>query len=201
MKSGRLVSIAVGQAAALRVEDQTVMSGICKTPVSTLDDPRPVEVRPLGLAGDEQVDLTVHGGRDKAVYMYPAAHYAFWHTVRAQALQREDALPFGFLGENLTVEGIDEQSIWIGDELRIGDASFWVSGPRSPCYKFNTRMGFKHAAKMMWQSGYTGWYLMVKQEAPIRAGDAVALHAGPRELSLAQQHDFTRRKAIARQLL
>jgi MOSC domain-containing protein YiiM len=90
----------------------TVVSGIRKSAVSTLAEPTRIDVGPLGLVGDEQADLTVHGGRDKAVYAFPIEHYPVWQTMRAQATTIDEPLPPGFMGENLTVEGLLENRVW-----------------------------------------------------------------------------------------
>ena len=199
----KIIAINVGAVAPLFVASrdaagtrESVMSGIRKSAVSTLAKPDAIELRPLGLAGDEQADLTVHGGRDKALYAYPIEHYATWQTIRMQATHVDEPLPSGFLGENLTVEGLFENRVWIGDVLEIGgsnqsDASpvrLRVTAPREPCFKFNARMGFKHAARMMVQSGYTGFYLEVLQTGQLRAGDAIRLIAGARELTVEDMH-------------
>lgn len=144
----------------------------------------PVAVRRLGLAGDEQADLSVHGGLDKAVYAYPVEHYPFWTAQRAAA-RHAAPLVHGALGENLTLAGLTEDQIWIGDRLHVGSALLEVTEPRQPCYKFNAVMGFPHASKQMMQAGCTGFYLKVVEEGEVRAGDALALVPGPRDVSLA----------------
>ena len=199
-----IVSINVALAAPLFVAAsngsantrETVMSGIRKSPVSTLSDPRAVEVRWLGFAGDEQADLSVHGGRDKAVYAYPVEHYPTWRTIRQQAAHIDEDLPYGFAGENLTIAGLFENRVWIGDVLEIGGAKeegtsalrLRVTAPREPCFKFNARMGFKHAARMMVQSGYTGFYLEVLTTGKMAAGDAIRVVPGAREVTVEEMH-------------
>lgn len=140
----------------------------------------------LGLAGDEQADQTVHGGLSKAIYAYPAAHYAFWQTVRAQARVASfgETLPPGALGENLTLDGALESGLWIGDRLRFADCVLAVSEPRRPCFKFNAAMGFTQASKLMAQSGYCGSYLAVVEPGSIGPGDTAELLPGPREVNL-----------------
>jgi MOSC domain-containing protein YiiM len=179
----RLLSLNLGLACPLQVGHRSVLSGIVKTPHEG-----PVEVRPLGLAGDEQADLSVHGGLTKAVYAYPVEHYAFWQTVRAQAgvAAWGEALPPGALGENLTLEGLLETQVWIGDVLRFPDCDLAVSEPRYPCDKFNAVMGFKHAARLMVQSGWCGWYLGVLVPGTISAGQDFELIPGPREVGIAE---------------
>lgn len=144
-----------------------------------------IAVRPLGLAGDEQADPTVHGGLAKAVYAYPQAHYAFWQTVRGQA-KVAGALQPGDCGENLTLAGLLESQVWIGDVLRFADCELVVSEPRYPCFKFNAHMGFNQAAKLMAQSGWCGFYLSVKREGTLTAGQAFELIAGPREVGIVE---------------
>ena len=146
----------------------------------------PVAVAPLGLAGDEQADLTVHGGLSKAVYAYPHEHAAFWRTVRAQArvaLWDDEIVP-GLFGENLTIEGVTEERLWIGDRLVLPGCVLAVSEPRYPCAKFGAAMGFAQAVRLMWQSGYCGSYLAVVEGGQVQAGDAFELVPGPREVNL-----------------
>jgi MOSC domain-containing protein YiiM len=179
----RVVSVNVGQAVPLDVGDRRVLSAIGKRPVAGR-----VAVRPLGLAGDEQADLSVHGGPGKAVYAYPIEHLPFWRTVRAQArvsLWDEDVPP-GRLGENLSIEGLLEADAFIGDRLRFPDCEFAVSEPRFPCFKFNAAMGFRHAARMMSESGWCGFYLAVIVPGTIGAGDTFEHLHGPREVGIAE---------------
>ena len=144
-----------------------------------------VAVGPLGLQGDEQADLSVHGGLAKAVYAYPQEHHAFWATVRQQA-QVGGALQPGDFGENLTITGLLEAKAWLGDVLRFPDCELVVSEPRYPCFKFNAHMGFNQAAKLMAQSGYCGFYLAVKREGTIAAGEVFELIPGPREVGVVE---------------
>ena len=176
-----VLSVNVAAARPLLTLQGEVMSAIRKAPVAG-----PVAVGPLGLAGDEQADLSVHGGLAKAVYAYPVTHHAFWRTVRAQAKVAgwEDALPPGLFGENLLIEGLDETRLWIGDHLVFPDAELVVSEPRYPCFKFNAAMGFSKAAKLMTESGYCGAYLAVLGAGSITAGQAFELVPGPREVGL-----------------
>ena len=158
-----------------------VQSAIRKRPVEG-----PVAVHVLGLEGDEQADLTVHGGLSKAVYAYPTEHYPFWQTVRAQAGLSgwDDTLPFGAMGENLSLRGLLEKQVWLGDRLRFADCELVVTEPRQPCFKFNATMGFNQATKLMAQSGYCGFYLAVHQTGTLTAGEAFELLPGPREVSI-----------------
>ena len=129
----------VGTARRLKVGERSVLTAIGKTSVTG-----PVAVGPLGLAGDEQADLSVHGGLAKAVYAYPAAHYAFWQAQRRErgVSLFDEALPPGFMGENLTIDGPLEHEVFVGDEWHFPDCVLRVAAPREPCFKFNAVMGF-----------------------------------------------------------
>jgi MOSC domain-containing protein YiiM len=177
----RVLSVNVGEATEMLVGGRPTLSAIGKRP-----SPAPVPVSILGLAGDEQADLSVHGGVAKAVYAYPSEHFAFWQTVRAQARAAawDAPVPAGLLGENLTLQGLTEDRLWIGDLLHLPDAVLSVSEPRFPCAKFCAVMGFAQAARMMSQSGYCGAYLGVVRPGHVRAGDAIRLERGPREVNL-----------------
>jgi MOSC domain-containing protein YiiM len=170
---------------------QSVMSAIRKVPLSGR-----VTVNRLGIAGDERADMSVHGGLDKAVYLYPLEHYAFWVASRERVLRRQESLPFGAMGENLTTEGLLESELWVGDSLEIGELLLEVTEPRAPCFKFAARMGYPQAIKHMLQSGFTGVYLKVITPAEITAGEIIRVLPGPREVSIA---DINRQRLKGRQ--
>jgi MOSC domain-containing protein YiiM len=178
-----LTSVNVGRARTIEIRGRAVLSGIGKRGVEG-----PVSVGPLGLAGDEQADTTVHGGPSKAVYAYPLEHYPFWQTVRAQARVAGwgEALTPGSLGENLTLTGLLESEVWIGDVLRFPDCDLAVSEPRYPCDKFNAAMGFDHAAKLMVANGWCGFYLAVRVAGTLTAGQTFELLPGPREVGIGE---------------
>ncbi|MDE2399318.1 MAG: MOSC domain-containing protein, partial [Burkholderiales bacterium] len=177
----KVLSVNRAQARPIRIGERSVLTAIDKRAVAG-----PVAVGPLGLEGDEQADLSVHGGLSKAVYAYPQEHYAFWRTVRAQARVAlwDEALAPGAMGENLSLEGLLEDQLWIGDRLRLPNCLLAVSEPRQPCFKFNAAMGFKQASKLMAESGYCGAYLAVVESGSVAAGDSIELIPGPREVNL-----------------
>lgn len=181
MTPTRLLSVNLSLAREVEIGGRKVMTGIGKRPT-----PQRVAVRPLGLEGDEQADLTVHGGLSKAVYAYPSEHYPFWQTVRAQAKAAlwDEALPPGSIGENLTLAGLLEQQVWIGDVLRFPDCELAVSEPRFPCFKFNAAMGFSQAAKLMAANGWCGFYLAVRVAGTLQAGESFQVVPGPREVGI-----------------
>jgi MOSC domain-containing protein YiiM len=163
----KVLAVSVGRPREVIWRGRAVETSIFKTPVAG-----PVGVKRLNLEGDKQSDLTVHGGAEKAVYVYPSEHYQFW---RGELPGVE--LPWGAFGENLTTEGLDE-NIHIGDRLLIGSASFVVTQPRMPCYKLALRFDRLDMVKRFLQSGRTGFYLSVSQEGELAAGDSVTLQPG-----------------------
>jgi MOSC domain-containing protein YiiM len=135
-----------------------------------------VAVGRLGLDGDAQADLTVHGGPDKAVYLYPGTHYAWWRD----ALPEHSALlQGGGFGENLTVSGLDEDTTCIGDVVDVGSAQLQVTQFRQPCFKLALYFGDRRVPQAMVRSGRSGWYARVIREGTIGHGDAVVLAARP----------------------
>lgn len=178
-----LLSLQVAQARRIQISGRSVLTAIHKLPV--VGD---VAVKPLGLQGDEQADLSVHGGLDKAVYAYPSEHYPFWRDARKQlgVAGFDDALPFGSMGENLSLQGLLETEVWVGDVLRFQNCSLRVTQPREPCYKFNAAMGFSTAAKRMAQSGFCGFYLAVDQPGKLHTGESFELLPGQRRLRITE---------------
>jgi MOSC domain-containing protein YiiM len=181
--SRRLLSLNVGAARATDINGRQVLTAIGKRGVAG-----PLAVRPLGLTGDEQADLSVHGGLSKAVYAYPSEHYPFWQTVRAQAKVSlwDEPLPPGAMGENLTLAGVLENQVCVGDVLRFPDCELAVSEPRFPCFKFNAAMGFKQALQMMQANAWCGFYLTVRVPGSLQAGQAFELVHGPREVGITE---------------
>ncbi|WP_296445202.1 MOSC domain-containing protein [Rhodoferax sp. UBA5149] len=178
-----VLSIQTAQARRVQINERAILTAIHKLPVSGA-----VSVMPMGLAGDEQADLSVHGGLDKAVYAYPFEHYPFWQVARAQAGVSgiDESLPFGAVGENLTLRGVLETDVWVGDVLKFASCELRVTQPREPCYKFNAVMGYNGAAKAMAQNGCCGFYLAVDQPGRLSAGESFELIPGPRRLRITE---------------
>lgn len=179
----QLLSIQTARARRVMIQGRSVLTAIHKQPVLGA-----VAVQPLGLAGDEQADLSVHGGLDKAVYAYPSEHYPLWQAARQAAglTGIDDALPWGSMGENLTLSGLLEHDVWVGDVWRFANCALRVTQPREPCYKFNAAMGFNTAAKTMAQQGCCGFYLAVQEPGSLQAGELFEVIPGKRGLSIAQ---------------
>ena len=182
----RIVSINIGRPREMFHEGRMIRTGIFKAPV-----PGRVRVNALNIDGDEQADLSVHGGADKAIYAYPAEHYEFWR----KELPGTD-LPWGSFGENITIEGIVEKQIHIGDRLCAGTVELVVTQPRLPCYKLNAKFEREDMVKRFLRSRRTGFYVSVAREGEIAAGDALHfLSRDEHEVTIA---DITRLYAFDR---
>lgn len=188
----KLVSISAGKVAPLfgnhHPDYKSVASAIRKHTVSTSANPTPVEITGLGVKGDEQADLSVHGGMEKAIYVYTAEHYAFWNELLTRETKKPVNLQHGAIGENFTIEGLLETEVFVGDILHIGALEFAVVKLREPCFKFNATLGYKGASKAMLQSGFSGWYLRVIKPGIVAAGAPISITAGARDISIAQQN-------------
>jgi MOSC domain-containing protein YiiM len=159
----KLISVNVGLPREVLWKGKSVSTGIFKEPVAGS-----VILRSLNLDGDAQADLTVHGGVDKAVYVYPVEHYAYWRS----ELPEMD-LPYGMFGENLTTEGLLEHEVNIGDRFRIGTAEAIVTQPRMPCYKLGIKFGRTDIVKRFLESRLTGFYFSVLREGTVSVGERV----------------------------
>ncbi len=159
----KLVSLNVGKPQVVLWNGKSVLTGIFKEPVTGR-----IPLRQFNLEGDAQADLSVHGGATKAVYAYPSEHYEYW---RREFPDMD--LPSGIFGENLTVEGLDEESLHIGDRLRIGTAELIVTEPRMPCFKLGVRFGRMDIVKRFLDSRRSGFYLAVEREGDVGAGDTI----------------------------
>jgi MOSC domain-containing protein YiiM len=188
----RLLSISTGKVMPLfgnhHPDYKSVASAIHKKSISNLENPMPVEIHSLGVKGDEQADLSVHGGIEKAIYVYPAEHYTFWNELLTRETKKPTLLEHGAIGENFTIEGLLETEVFVGDKLLIDDLEFAVVKLREPCFKFNATVGYKGASKAMVQSGFCGWYLRVLRTGTLAAGAQITLIPGARDTSIAQQN-------------
>ena len=155
----KLVSVNVGLPREIEWKGKIVRTSIFKAPLSG-----PVRVAKLNLEGDQQSDLTVHGGIDKAVYAYPSEHYPFW-----QGELPDMDLPWGVFGENFTTKGLLEDAVHIGDRFRAGSAELVVTQPRMPCFKLGIRFNRPDMVKRFLESGRTGFYFAVLKEGEVKA--------------------------------
>ena len=160
----RVASVNTSPGTIIEWRGRRVLTGIFKRPV--IDR---VDVRREGLVGDRQGDLTVHGGELKAVYSYSTANYEWWN------LQLGHVLPYGMFGEKLTIDGLDEETVAIGDRFTIGSTTLEAVQPRLPCYKLGIRFGDQAMVKRFMQSGRFGTYFRVVTEGNVGVGDEVRL--------------------------
>lgn len=160
----RVTSINIGSLREVSFGGRTVTTGFFKQPVE-----HPVLVGALGLEGDVQADQSVHGGLEKAVYLYPREHYANWKAV----LQSD--LTHGSFGENITTDGVLEDQLFIGDVIRFGGAVLQVIQPRSPCYKLQVRFARQDMLALFLREGRPGWYASVLQEGTVGVHDEITL--------------------------
>ena len=161
----RIVSVKVGRPREFVCKGISVQTTIFKEPVAGM-----VAIRELNLAGDEQADLTVHGGAEKAVYAYPVEHYEYWRRQLPNAV-----LGGGEFGENLTTEGLGEDTLCIGDLLRVGSATLRITQPRMPCYKLQLRFNRDDMIKRFLVSGRRGFYFSVIEPGDVGAGSNIEI--------------------------
>ena len=171
----QVVSVNVSLPEVVIIDGKEVSTSIFKQPVDG-----PVMLRTLDFDGDAQGDLTVHGGPDRAAYVYPWEHYAYW-----QAELGRPTMEPGQFGENLTISGFTEDAVRIGDQFAIGEALVEVAQPRTPCFKLAHKMGLPEFPKQFLASGRIGFYLRVLREGLIKAGDpVVSLKSDPDALTV-----------------
>ncbi|MCI4352571.1 MAG: MOSC domain-containing protein [Thermoplasmata archaeon] len=160
-----VVSLNVGEVEVIRWEGRQIRTGFRKHPVQGR-----IPLRGVNFLGDDQADRSVHGGRRKAVYVYPSEHYGFWRETLVSP-----SLGWGSFGENLTTSGWLESTACIGDNVRIGSATLEVTQPRSPCYKMNAAFGRSDMIERFYRSRRSGFYLAVIDEGEMGTGDPIEL--------------------------
>ena len=183
----KIVSVNVGMPRGVVWKGMTVQTAIFKEPVAGS-----VRISKLNLAGDQQADLTVHGGPEKAVYACPAEHYEYWRKELPE-------VPFswGRFGENLTTEGLREGTLCIGDSLKIGSAVLMVTRPRMPCYKLDLRFDRDDMIKRFLMSGRSGFYFSVIEPGEVTGGGSHIVIGGATVLD----SPFLRRPDLLRSML
>jgi MOSC domain-containing protein YiiM len=175
MSHATIISVNVGEPREVVWKGTRVTTSIFKSPVEG-----PVDVKTLNLHGDRQSDLSVHGGPFKAVYGYPSEHYPYWRKQLPEA-----DFPCGAFGENLTTEGLFEDQLHIGDQLRVGSALLMVTQPRMPCYKLTIRFDRDDMIKRFIESHSSGFYFSVLEEGELGAGGSMEIvHRDPAAVSV-----------------
>lgn len=169
-----ILSISISQLRQLEFQGRKAETGICKEPIT-----KPVYVSKMGIEGDAQADLKNHGGVDKAVYAYSVENYHYWEG----ELSRQ--FPHGQFGENLTVSGLTDELVHIGDRFRFGPVAMEVTQPRVPCFKLGMRMGDNQFVGRFHLSGRVGFYLRVLSEGTLQTGDPIErISTDPSQLSI-----------------
>lgn len=169
-----IVSINIGKSVTINHNGKELRTGIFKSQI----DER-VYLGELNFEGDEQADLKHHGGVDKAVCVYPVEHYAYWEDVLETELQ------YGAFGENVTVRGLTEKNVNIGDTFQLGEAVVQISQPRQPCFKLAVRYGFKQLPLLFQETGYTGYYFRVLTPGWVELNSTITLlEEHPQQLSV-----------------
>lgn len=193
MRKVAIRSLNVGKPIELSFGNKRATTGILKKPIS-----KPVFLTSVNFIGDGQGDLVYHGGIDKAVCAYPAEHYPYWEE------QLGRPLPYGAFGENLTLEGLTEKDVCIGDSFQIGEAIVQVSQPRQPCYKLGLLYERKDMPLLVQNSGFTGFYFRVLQEGMVSPSDElIRLYSQEKAISVAEanrimHHDKSDLDAVQR---
>ncbi len=173
----KLIAICVGGSTTLTYRDtngelKTLTSTMNKRSISTTDLKNPVEIRKSGIMGDEITYSNQTHCSDQVLYMMPAKHYSFWNQQRSQ-MGLNNPITWGFLGENLVIDGVDETLVHIGDRFIIGQIQLEITTPHIPQADLSIKMGYAQAKEQMIQTGYCGWHLKVLQNGTIHADDQV----------------------------
>jgi MOSC domain-containing protein YiiM len=161
----KLISVNISQPESIQINGDAVLTSIDKVPQS-----KRIWLNKVNLVGDGQADLTVHGGEFQAVYSYPIEHYAHWQKYLAK-----EALAYGTFGENFTVSGLLETTVYVGDIFKVGGALIQATMPRIPCFKLANKLNNTAIIKDFLWSGYSGFYHKVIEEGEVGAGDQITL--------------------------
>ena len=188
----RLLSVNVARPRLIQWQGATISTGIFKQPVRGR-----VRLRTVNLDGDKQADLSVHGGRDKAVYVYPSEHYEYWRRELGVS-----ELSWGAFGENFTSEGLLEDEVQVGDRFRIGTAVVMVTQPRVPCFKLAARFQREDIIARFLHSDRSGFYLSVIEEGEVGGNDRIeAIPYESTSLTIRVIHQLYRHATRDRDLL
>lgn len=161
----KVVSVNIGERQGVKYRGKTVQTGIFKKPVT-----HPIILGKCDVEGDAVIDRRYHGGEFKACYLYSSDHYAFWKN-KYPNLEWE----YGMFGENITIEGLDEKAIQIGDIFYLGDCRVRVTQPRQPCFKLGLRFESQTIVKAFIQAPFPGVYVSVIEEGTVQIGDNFSL--------------------------
>lgn len=161
----KIISVNLGEPKTIQWRGKEVSTGIFKYSVD-----EPIYLGQDDVVNDHVIDRRYHGGVDKACYLYSSNHYKYWHT-----LFPELEMPWGMFGENLTVEGLHEAEVNIGDIFKIGDTVVQATQPRQPCFKLEFRFHDKEIVRKFVDSGFSGVYVRVLEKGSVKSGDTMEL--------------------------
>jgi MOSC domain-containing protein YiiM len=170
----KIISTNIGEPKTINWNGKEVTTGIFKYPVN-----QPIFLGSEDVENDHVIDRRYHGGVDKACYLYSADHYKYWQT-----LDPDLELPWGIFGENLTVEGLHEADVNIGDVFRIGEAVVQATQPRQPCFKLEFRFNDNQIVRKFIDSGFAGVYVRVIEKGLVKIGDSVELIERKKSLTI-----------------
>lgn len=170
----KIISTNIGEPAVIEWRGKKVKTGIYKFPVS-----HPIFLGDEDVEDDHVIDRRYHGGKDKACYLYSADHYKYW-----QQLYPDLDLSWGMFGENLSVEGLHEDDVNVGDIFQIGEVMIQATQPRQPCYKLGIRFGTQKMVRQFVDSGFSGVYVRVLQNGKVKAGDEMIFIEKKNSLSI-----------------
>ncbi|MCP4457587.1 MAG: MOSC domain-containing protein [Cytophagales bacterium] len=173
----KVISTNIGKRTSFQWNGEEKFTGINKKPVD-----HPIHLGKTDVVGDVVIERVVHAGPAKACYLYSADHYPYWKNIYPN-----QEWHLGMFGENLTVEGLDETTLYIGNVYQVGSAKIVITEPRQPCYKFGFKMGDQGILKKFINTTFCGSYIGVLEEGEVNAGDEfILLEESPNELSIAE---------------
>ncbi|MFB6589849.1 MOSC domain-containing protein, partial [Bacillus thuringiensis] len=171
----QLLSLSIGLPKEVTYGGKVINTGINKKQVK-----EPVYLSFVKFNGDGQADLVHHGGVDKAVCVYTGDHYPYWEK------ELNQDLVYGAFGENITVSGMREEDVCIGDTFELGEAIVQVTQPRQPCFKLAKKYNIPKLPLYFQETGYTGFYFRVLKEGWVSAVDTLKrLQSDPKGVSVA----------------
>lgn len=176
----KIVSTNIGESRVIQWNGKEVETGIFKFPVN-----KPIYLETDDVVNDHVIDRKYHGGADKACYLYSADHYGYW-----QKLYPELELTWGIFGENLSVEGLHEANVNIGDIFEIGEAVVQATQPRQPCFKLEFRFNDNRIVKQFVDSGFSGVYVRVLKTGSVQTGDTVKLIERKNSISIQKVYEL-----------
>ena len=162
----KILSTNISLPKKINFNNKTLITSIFKEPTDKV-----LKVKKKGLFGDGQADLQAHGGVNKAIYLYSYSHYEYWSSI----LKKDFSNDYGLVGENLTIDDLNEKQFFIGDELKIANVVIKITQPRIPCYKLSIKMNVKNFTQLFIDHGYLGIYAKVIKQGQIKKGDNLEL--------------------------